>query len=258
MIADDATFCRGASAVVLDSPERIREIREIIDRKPSLKYFYREIYRRYADCLKRCPAKGLALELGSGGGFAGERVPELITSDILPYEGMDLAADGTMLPFRDGSLRFVCMTNVFHHIPDVELFFRETQRCLVPGGRILIVDQHPGLISRPLLKYLHHEPFVHDAAEWRFVTTGPLSGANGALPWLVFVRDREKFARLFPRLGIVGYSPRTPLGYWLAGGLKRWNLLPRRVIGTVERLDRLLLRCSSSFASFADIEIVKT
>jgi SAM-dependent methyltransferase len=242
----------------LNSPARIREIREIIDRKPSLRHFYREIYLRYADCLKRCPAKGLSLELGSGGGFAGECVPELIASDILPYEGMDMVADGTMLPFHDGSLRFVCMTNVFHHIPDVGLLFREIQRCLVPGGRILIVDQHPGLISGPLLKYLHHEPFDNSAAEWRFVTTGPLSGANGALPWLVFVRDRERFHRLFPRLEIVGYSPHTPLGYWLAGGLKRWNLIPRRAIGIVERLDRLLLRCSSGFGSFADIEIVKT
>ena len=241
----------------LDSPARIAEIRAIIDRKPSLKQFYREIYRRYAECLGRCPSRGLALELGSGGGFAGELVPELITSDVLPYEGVDRVVDATRLPFGDESLRFIGMTNVFHHIPDVERFFREAERCLATGGRILIVDQHPGFISRPLLKYLHHEPYAPGVEEWRFATTGPLSGANGALPWIVFVRDRERFARLFPRLCVVCYRPHTPLRYWLAGGLKRWDLIPGRAIGIISALERLLLRCSPDFGSFADIEIQK-
>jgi len=241
----------------LNSPERIDEIRAVIDRKPSLRLLYRETYQRYAECLGRCPEPGLALELGSGGGFAKECVPGILTSDLIPYPGVDLAVDGTSLPFDAASLRFIAMTNVFHHIPDVASFFREAERCLAPGGRILIVDQHPGLLSRPILKYLHHEPFLPQALEWRFASTGPLSGANGALPWLVFVRDRERFSRLFPRLRLVGYRPHTPLRYWLSGGLKRWNLLPRPACGAVIALERMLLDCSPNFGSFTDIEVVK-
>jgi SAM-dependent methyltransferase len=241
----------------LDSTDRIDKIRGIIGRKPALKQFYRGIYLRYADCLERCPKNGIALELGSGGGFAGQFIPELVTSDILQYPGMDLVVDGTMLPFADCTLRFICMTNVFHHIPDVELFFREAQRCLVPGGRIMIVDQHPGFISGPILKYLHQETYDPDAVEWRFSTTGPLSGANGALPWIVFSRDRTKLNQLFPNLSLVGYRPHTPLAYWLSGGLKQWDLLPSWLIGMVNVLDGLLLRCSSRFGSFVDIEMLK-
>jgi len=242
----------------LDAPDRIGEIRAIIEGKPSLKLLYRQTYRRYAQCLARAPREGIALELGSGGGFAKECLPELLSSDVIPYPGMDLAVDATRLPFPDGALRFIAMTNVFHHIPDAELFLREAERCLLPGGRILIVDQHPGYLCAPVLRYLHHEPYAPDASEWRFATSGPLSGANGALPWMVFVRDRERFAKLFPGLRLAGYRPHTPLSYWLCGGLKKWNLLPRPALATVALLERLLLFISPDFGSFTDIEIVKT
>jgi SAM-dependent methyltransferase len=241
----------------LDSPQRIHDIQRIIGEKASLKHFYAKIYRGYARALALCPGQGIALELGSGGGFAKEVLPDLVTSDIIAYPGTDMVVDATALPFADGSLRFICMTNVFHHIPDAALFLGEAQRCLMPGGRLLITDQHLGLISRPILRHLHHEPCDPVAKQWRFATTGPLSGANGALPWLVFVRDRARLAQLFPQLELCGYRPHTPLGYWLCGGLKRWNLLPRRAIRTADLLDRLLLRVSPELGSFTDIELVK-
>lgn len=244
-------------ATDLDSPERIGALRALINRKPALRHFYREIYRRYAECLQCSQAHGIALELGSGGGFAGECIPGLVTSDIIPYPGMDLVVDASRLPFTAGALRFIGMTNVFHHIPDAECFLREAERCLAPGGRLLIVDQHPGHIAGPLLKYFHHEPYDPAAAEWRFATTGPLSGANGALPWLVFIRDRARFNALFPALRLAGYRPHTPLLYWLAGGLKRWSLVPGRALGAVRALDRFLVSCSPQFGSFVDIEVVK-
>lgn len=241
----------------LDDPGRISEIRAAIARKRSLRRFYERNYRRYGEVLARCPGTGTALELGSGGGFAKEAVPGLTTSDVLPYEGVDMVVDGTRLPFRSEALRFIGMTNVLHHVPDVELFFAEAERCLKPGGRTLIVDQHVGLLTRFILKYLHHEPYDPDAAEWRFRSEGPLSGANGALAWIVFVRDRQRFSRLFPRLAVAGYRPHTPLSYWLSGGLKRWNLVPGWATGAADALDALLLRCSEDLASFADVELVR-
>ena len=51
----------------LDDPARGGELRRTIVGKPALKRFYTEIYGKYADCLTRCPADGLAIELGSGG-----------------------------------------------------------------------------------------------------------------------------------------------------------------------------------------------
>jgi len=240
----------------LDDPGRVAELRWLIGRKSSLRRFYRRAYRGYAASLARCPGEGGALELGSGAGFAKEVVAGLVTSEIQPCPGVDRVVDARSLPFPDQSLRFICMTDVLHHIPDVEAFFHEAERCLAPGGRVFIVDQHPGWISTPILRWVHHEPFDPCATTWRFESGGPLSGANGALPWLVFVRDRERFEALFPRLKVVRYEPHTPLGYWLSGGLKRWNLLPCGG-GAVEALDRCLTRLAPALGSFVDIELLR-
>jgi SAM-dependent methyltransferase len=241
----------------IDSPDRISDIRAVIESKPALKRFYNDIYAKYAECLEKCPQKGLAVELGSGGGFAQQIIPELVTTDVLPYEGVDRVVDATRMPFEDYSVRFFCMLNVFHHIPDVGAFLREVGRCLAPGGRLLMIDQHPGWIGKPVLQHLHHEPFRPGATDWRFESTGPLSGANGALAWIVFVRDRERFIREFPSLRLIAYRPFAPLRYWLAGGLKSWSLLPAGGYSIASLLDRALLRISTDFGSFVEVEIVR-
>jgi SAM-dependent methyltransferase len=241
----------------LDDPKRGEELRGLIQRKAGLRSYYLDTYRRYAECLRRCPTDGIALEVGSGGGFAKEVVPEIVTSDTLPYSGVDQVIDATKMPFQEGTVKAIFMLNVFHHIPDVESFLKEAERCLKPEGRLLIVDQHPGWIGWPIYRFLHHEGFNSKAEDWRFQSSGPLSGANGALAWIVFNRDRDKFQARFPALQMVKYQPHTPLQYWLSGGLKRWSLLPSWAVGWVVRVDRLLIEASPEFGAFVDVEIVK-
>ena len=194
----------------LDSPQRIAEIRAVIEAKPALRRFYADVYARYAASLAQCPNQGLALELGSGGGFAQQVVPQLVTTDVLPYVGVDRVVDATRMPFEDASVRFIGLLNVFHHIPDVVAFLCETVRCLAPGGRLLLIDQPPGWIGKPVLRYLHHEPFCPSAKDWRFESTGPLSGANGALAWIVFMRDRGKFVQDSRRSNSSDIGPLLP------------------------------------------------
>ena len=215
------------------------------------------MYSRFAACLARCPAQGIAVEIGSGGGFAKEVIPELVTTDTVAYEGVDRVVDATRMPFPDASVRAILMLNVFHHIPDVEAFLREATRCLRPDGRLLIVDEHPGFIGLPIYRHLHHEPFRPDTPEWRFESEGPLSGANGALAWMVFRRDRARFERDFPGLRLLSYEPHTPFRYWLTGGLKRWCLLPGALFGIASRVDRALIRLSPEFGSFVDVEVAR-
>jgi SAM-dependent methyltransferase len=242
----------------LDDPNRISEIRRTIVTKPGLRLFYLEIYRKYRECMNRCPTEGRALELGSGGGFVKEVIPEIITSDLVPYEGIDRLVDATHLPFLDRSLRIICMLNVFHHIPDVARFFEEAQRCLVPGGKIFIHDQHLGWISGPILRHFHHEPCRSNASDWSFQSSGPVSGANGALAWIVFKRDLDHFQARFPGLKLEKYLPHSPLRYWLAGGLRPWSLIPGpAVFSAASRLDEALLKISQNFGSFVDIELTR-
>jgi SAM-dependent methyltransferase len=241
----------------LDHPDRKTEIERRIRSKPFLKQIYRDVYRRYEQCLKRCPTEGKAIELGSGAGFLREVLPEVETTDVLPYPGLDHVVDACALPYEDASLRAILMFDVFHHIPDVGRFLQEAVRCLLPGGRILIVDQNLGWISEPILKYVHHEPFHPEASTWSFETTGPLSGANGALAWIVFERDAERFRAEFPLLQCDRHEAHTPLAYWLSGGLKAWSLVPGWSYSLVKRVDQFLVRLSPRFASFVDIELLR-
>jgi SAM-dependent methyltransferase len=241
----------------LDDPRRYHDIRGRIHGKWALESLYREVYAKYAACVVRCPSTGGVLEVGSGGGFAQELLPDLLASDILAYPGLDLVLDARQLPFRTGALRAVLMFNVFHHIPDVAAFLAECERVLRPRGRVLIVDQHPGVIGAPILRYLHHEPYTPEAASWTFQSSGPLSRANGALCWMVFRRDRAEFETQFRRLSLERYEPHTPLRYWLSGGLKRWTLLPRVLYPAATALDCALAAAWPDTGSFVDVELVR-
>ena len=242
----------------LDDPARADEIQKAIQKKALLKSFYLDMYRRYAQCMEYCPPTGAAIEIGSGCGFAKHIIPQIITSDLIPYPGIDCVIDATKMPFGDFSLRAILMLNVFHHIPDVAGFLSEAERCLIPNGRLLIIDQHSGMVSKHIYRYLHFEPYDRRATDWSFSTNGPLSGANGALPWIVFQRDLDKFIRRYPSLELLSYRPHTPLKYWLSGGLRKIGLVPSRMLHLVSKLDRNLTEKCSDLGSFVDIEIKKT
>lgn len=242
----------------LDDSSRHQELTKLIRKKGAMNRWYREIYAKYLVSLNQCPKNGLVLELGSGCGFAKDLIPEIITSDIIAYPGNDRIIDGTCIDFPDNSLRFICLLNVLHHISDAESFFREASRCLVPGGRIFIMDQYAGWISSMIFKHFHHEPFRPDAEDWRFESIGPLSGANGALSGIIFERDKNLFAELFPEFRILAYKPHTPIRYWLAGGIKAWSLLPGWAFPIATMIDKALLKISPKFGSFIDIELEKT
>jgi len=241
----------------LDDPARFGDLARTVRGKPALRRLYHEIYERYAAVLRRSPAGGLAVELGSGAGFVRDVLPEVLTTDVLAYPNVDRVVDATRMPFDDGSVRALFLLNVLHHVPDVAAFLRESERVLRPGGRVLIVDQYPGWIGGPVYRFLHHEPFDPAAPDWRFPSRGPLSDANGALAWIVFERDRARYEREHARLPIAAFSPHTPLRYWLAGGLKRFSLLPGPLFPLATRLDRALIALSPRFGSFVDVELVR-
>ena len=214
------------------------------------------MYLRYKQAVEKDLPPGPIVELGSGKGHAQQTIPHLITSEYTQETHVNLVMDGRHLPFADESLSGLLMLNVFHHIPNVDLFLSEAQRCLKPGGMVFIIDQHPGLFSYYIYRFLHNEDFTHHSPEWAFQATGPFS-ANGALAWMVFNRDREKFHQMYTQLSLAQYLPHTPLLYWLSGGLKRWTLLPGKTHKLATLADKILMRLSTNLGSFVDIKIIK-
>jgi SAM-dependent methyltransferase len=208
----------------IDDPVTTDLRRAIVTSKPFLRAIYDDWYRAI---LQRIPdGDGSVLELGSGAGFFEQFLPDVITSEVFECPGVKLVADARALPFSPGDLPGIVMTDVLHHIPDVAAFFREATRCLRSGGGVIMVEPWVTPWSRLIYTHLHHEPFEPQVERWDFPAKGPLSDANGALPWILFQRDRKRFESEFPGLRIQEIRPMMPFRYLVSGGVSMRALMP--------------------------------
>jgi SAM-dependent methyltransferase len=196
----------------------------ILGRKAFLRRIYQVWYRMLLDAAAPAP-EGPAIELGAGSGFFHEYAPHVITSDILPVSTVQLVCSSHDLPFAAATVSSLFMADVLHHTPEPARFFRESQRVLKPGGRIAMLEPWNTLWGRFFWDRLHFEPF-ETGGGWQLDGGRPLHDANGALPWILFVRDREQFERAFPELRIRSIRPVMPFLFIVSGGLTYRSLMP--------------------------------
>jgi SAM-dependent methyltransferase len=234
----------------VDDPLTTQLRQQIIASKPFLKKIYSEWYQAIQAALGDDPKK--ILELGSGAGFFKSYCPQVISSEVFHTPGVDLIADATRLPLPENSLDAIVMTDVFHHIPNVSRFLGESCRCIKPGGKMVMLEPWPTAWSKWVYTNLHHEPFIPDGS-WEIPNSGPLSGANGALPWIVFERDREIFSERFPHLKITSIKPLMPIAYLLSGGVSMRTLMPGWMYKPVRAFEKL--SGQQHWAMFALIEL---
>ena len=219
----------------LDDPKTTSLRKTIIQEKPLLKSIYQEWYRTVSDHLPN--VDGPVLEIGSGAGFLESYIPDLITSDILPVAGNHIACEAQRLPFRDNCLRALVLINVLHHISDPLLFFKDAERCVKNGGAIIMVEPWVSSWSRIIYSKLHHEPFDPASPSWTLPPSGPLSGGNDALPWIIFQRDRELFMQQTNwRIKLIEET--MPFRYLLSGGVSMRNLMPAWAIRPLTFLEK--------------------
>ena len=232
----------------VDDPGTTELRRAILREKRSLNRIYRQWYR---EIMRNLPeALPTVLELGSGPGFFKSLLPGLITSDILPLSRIDLVADAVRLPLGDASLDGIVLVNVFHHIRDPRAFLTEAGRCVVPSGVVCMVE--PWVTAWARLVYrLHSEPFQPDSRDWVLEEGGPLSAGNGALPWIVFQRDRSDFERNFPEWEVVERRPMMPFRYLFSGGVSLRQLAPDWAFRPLEAVEWALRPMNRWLAMFA-------
>lgn len=224
----------------IDAPQTTGLRRRIIRDKPLLRSIYGHWYRLLIEAIpQRREVAGRVLELGSGAGFFRDLLPEAICSDVLTLPGIDVVADAQDLAFADQSLRAIVMTNVLHHLPDATRFFGVAGRCIRPGGVVAMIEPWVSPWSTFVYSKLHHEPFDPNG-DWRVQDSGPLSGANGALPWILFHRDRTLFETTFPMWRIERVRPMMPLQYLVSGGVSLRSLWPNWAAGTIRWAERLM------------------
>jgi SAM-dependent methyltransferase len=237
----------------IDDPRTTQLRRQIIQKKSFLRQIYQEWYMAIAAAL---PAHtGPVLELGAGAGFLDNFIPGLITAEVFYCEGVRVVLDGQRLPFADGILLGVVMTNVLHHIPRPRRFFAEAARCVQPGGVMVMIEPWVTHWSRLVYPRLHHEPFHPEATEWEFASCGPLSGANSALPWIVLKRDRDQFEREYPEWEIEAVRPCMPFRYLVSGGVSMRSLMPAWSFKAWRWLETVFQPWMDDWAMFACIQL---
>ena len=229
---------------------------EVIRRKPFLKRLYIEFYNLFKELTPKIPRDGTLVELGSGPGFIKDIIQEAITSDVLALPGVDKIFTALNMPFEDNSIRAIFMLNTLHHINDAENFFKETERCLKIGGKLIAIEPANTFWSRFIYQKFHHEQF-DTSGPWYFEGDSPLSSSNGAIPWIVFCRDKAEFEEKFPSLKVLRIKLHTPFRYIISGGFSIGQLLPSFTFNTISYIEKFLSPLNRYIAMFQTIETVK-
>jgi len=240
----------------LDVPEALSVHHGFIRQKTFLNKVYQDSYLKFKQLLEPISQNMNIVELGSGSGFIKEVIPQAISSDILEVPTVDISFSGEKIPFKSQSVDAFLMIDVFHHVKDSKIFLDEMQRCLKPGGKILMIEPANSLWGRFIWINFHHEQF-NPQAGWKVDGEGPMSDANGALPWIVFSRDKEKFQNDYPELSIGLFRTHTPLRYLISGGLTLKQLLPGFCYPLIKFLELLLTPFNHWIGMFYLIELKK-
>jgi SAM-dependent methyltransferase len=224
---------------------RFAEHRRAWDANPALRACYGDWYRRLRRAL---PPRDLGswVELGSGPGFAGELIPEMMLTDIVkaPWHARQVVAES--LPFDDGELGALVLVDVLHHVAAPAAFFAEAARALRPGGRILLLEPYISPLSYLIYHHFHPElvdmtadPLACPVSEAGLVKDPFLS--NQAVPTLIFCQGGgRRFARMFPTLAVVRVERLGGPAYPATGGFSRKPFLPFSVWRALFALENLL------------------
>jgi hypothetical protein len=94
---------------------------------------------------------------------------------------------------------------------------------------VIATEPFFSVLSRPIFKYLHHEPVDFGISEPQLAEVqGPLASANIALPWLIFFQRREWLQRLNENFNIATFPtcPFSALSYLATGAISRKLAIP--------------------------------
>ncbi len=236
---------RGMSGADFDTVRAAEAERSVYEAKPILHVLYDEYCRPFVASAATAPADARMIEIGSGTSPLKRRLPNLVTSDVMPFPWLDLSCSAYQLPFADQSIDRFFLLFVMHHLGRLEDFFDEAVRCLKPGGEMVIVD--PAITPFSKLYYkIHVDEMDVETTEWGFDGSGRLTDSNIALAWIAFFRDRERFEKRYPHLEIVKVEYNTTVAFLLSGGFRIRQLLPTMLLAPLFRFENWLIRNVSS------------
>ena len=229
----------------MSSASRVLQGREAKDRAATLRnrarlgvnknllFWYRELYRDQFKDLSN-PQTLSILEVGSGTSPLKQFLSNVVTSDVLDLDYLDLVFDcheiDKLDAIKDNSIDVITLTNVLHHLKSPIAFLNRAASKLKSGGKVIATEPFFSMLSTPLFKYLHHEPVDFRISEPELgEVQGPLASANIALPWLIFFRRRDWLQQLNKNFDIatVSTQPFSAVSYMATGGISRKLPIPQ-------------------------------
>jgi SAM-dependent methyltransferase len=230
----------------------------------NLVFWYRELYRDQFGGLPN-PSTLSILEIGSGTSPLKQFFSNVITSDVLDLDYLDLVFDcheiDKLDAIKDNSIDVITLTNVLHHLKKPIAFLNRAAAKLKSGGRVIATEPFFSVLSTPMFKYLHRELVDFGISEPELGDLqGPLASANIALPWLIFFRRREWLQRLNENFNIVTLSTRpfTALSYMTTGGISRKLPIPHFLYRALFSTDLAISRRFPGFcAAFFTVTLTR-
>lgn len=227
----------------IDGENRLELHRKMLEKKRMLRDVFTEFHHLFRKLDRQFfSVSGIEVELGAGVSPMRDSYPEVLATDIVCAPRLDRVINAESMDLTDNSVRAIYGQNCFHHFPHPDKFLRELDRVLVPGGGAILIEPYYGPFATFLYKRLFHtEGFDKTYSSWETPLVGPMNGANQALSYIVFIRDRAQFELKHPSLKIVHQQlAGNYLKYLLSGGLNFRQLLPDSFIGFVSLLEKLI------------------
>ena len=131
-----------------------------LDANRNLLFWYRELYR---DQFKDLPSPETLsiLEIGSGTSPLKQFLLNVVTSDVLDLDYLDLVFDcheiDKLDTIKDNSLDVITLTNVLHHLKNPITFLNRAACKLKHGGKVIATEPFFSALSMLVFKCLHHE-----------------------------------------------------------------------------------------------------
>jgi SAM-dependent methyltransferase len=209
------------------------------EKKKAVRLLYRDFHRQLLDA---CP-EGPVLDIGSGTAHIKEFRPDIVSTDILSFPGIDVVADAHRLPFADQRFAGVVMLDVLHHLERPIEFLNEAARVLRPGGRLAMMEPAMTTLARPFYHHFHEEPVDMQADAFATVEINPDRDpfdANQAIPSLLFATEaaRRRVEQIIPLLRVQRVEWQSLFAYPMSGGFQRWSLIPAALVGPTLALEK--------------------
>lgn len=234
-----------------DSPDFFLIQRKVLRKNKIIRDVFTEFHKYFLKLEKKySDGIGKRIELGSGSFSIKLSDNKILSSDVIKNKHIDLKLDAEKMKLKNNSVKSLFLQNVFHHIANPSLFFEECERVLTKGGVVIILEPYYNFISKILYRRISfNEYFDKNEIKWSYRKKSRMSFANQAQSYKIFVRDKKKFKKLFPKIHIIHTSlAQNFFRYLFSGGIYFKQLFPNFFFTYLKKLEKILKPFHKYFA----------